>query len=488
MKKQSETLGEELEILRAEITTIAELEEPSDEDIARSDALTVEFEGKKAAYDKAVDRENRVAEVMRAKLNPSNLETTAVKDKRSPELMTRVEAFDGKNVQFLSRSEARDKALKALETVSKGIVSDQNVDYLSRSFDQLDALRDGDYIARRLLMTENPAYRTGFMKRSTQGTDALLTQEEHAALAEFRDYEVRRAASEGTTTAGGFGVPILIDPTVILTSGALDAPVVRVSRVENITTQIWKGVSSAGMTWSFDAEASAVSDDTPTFAQPTATTYMARGFIPYSIEIGMDYPNFAREMGRLLEQGYTDLLAVKTISGNGTSEPRGIVTALDANTNDEVVTTTDGSFGAVDVFKVWNALPERWRSRATWLMSVSVESAIRQFSTSGVGSYFTVDLTADGISVINGRPVVITDYMPSFSGAVPGTTGAANILVVGDFSNYLIAQRAGMSVEQVPMLFDVTNNLPTGSRGWFAYARVGGNSVNDLGFRLLQNQ
>jgi len=37
-------------------------------------------------------------------------------------------------------------------------------------------------------------------------------------------------------------------------------------------------------------------------------------------------------------------------------------------------------------------------------------------------------------------------------------------------------------------LFDVTNNRPTGSRGWFAYARIGGNSVNDAGFRLLQNQ
>jgi predicted phage gp36 major capsid-like protein len=34
---------------------------------------------------------------------------------------------------------------------------------------------------------------------------------------------------------------------------------------------------------------------------------------------------------------------------------------------------------------------------------------------------------------------------------------------------------------------DVTNNRPTGQRGWFAYARIGGNSVNDLGFRLLVN-
>jgi hypothetical protein len=29
--------------------------------------------------------------------------------------------------------------------------------------------------------------------------------------------------------------------------------------------------------------------------------------------------------------------------------------------------------------------------------------------------------------------------------------------------------------------------MPTGQRGWFAYARIGANSVNDLGFRLLVN-
>ena len=74
---------------------------------------------------------------------------------------------------------------------------------------------------------------------------------------------------------------------------------------------------------------------------------------------------------------------------------------------------------------------------------------------------------------------------------MPGTTtfstSTQGYAVVGDFSNYLIARRSGMSVELVPQLFDVTNNRPTGQRGWFAYARIGGGSINDLGFRLLVN-
>lgn len=361
---------------------------------------------------------------------------------------------------------------------------------------------DPGYIARRILVTETPAYKTAFLgalSAAQHGLPAILSAEETDALRAYqmleRTYEraygnyIARAASENTTTAGGFGVPALVDPSIIFTSGAADVPLLRVCRVEQVTTNLWQGISSAGMTWSYDTEAAEVSDDAATLAKPTVTVHMARGYIPYSIEVGMDYPNFANEMGRLLNQGYSDLLASKTMVGSGSGEPFGYFTALDANTNDEVTPTTDGAFGAVDVFKVFNALPERFRSRATWIMSISVESAIRSFASAAgsSSSYFTVDLTADGITRINGRPTIVTDYAPTFSGSVPGTTGAANILIVADCSNYLWASRAGMSIETVPLIIG-SSQRPTGQRGLFAWSRNGGDSVNDLGARLLQNQ
>jgi predicted phage gp36 major capsid-like protein len=45
-----------------------------------------------------------------------------------------------------------------------------------------------------------------------------------------------------------------------------------------------------------------------------------------------------------------------------------------------------------------------------------------------------------------------------------------------------------MSVEQVPHMFATNANLPSGQRGIFAWARNGGDMINDLGARLLQNQ
>jgi HK97 family phage major capsid protein len=90
-----------------------------------------------------------------------------------------------------------------------------------------------------------------------------------------------------------------------------------------------------------------------------------------------------------------------------------------------------------------------------------MDSQIRSFGAAPVPSnYFTVDMTQDGISRINGRPVKITDYMPAF---VSGSAGTGNFAIVGDFRHYLVCSRAGMNLERIPMLFDVTNQRPTGT-------------------------
>ena len=76
------------------------------------------------------------------------------------------------------------------------------------------------------------------------------------------------------------------------------------------------------------------------------------------------------------------------------------------------------------------------------------------------------------------------EYMVPFARA--WADGASNILVVGDFRNYVIVDRAGMNLELVPHLVDVTNNRPTGQRGWFATWRVGSDVTNADAFRVLK--
>jgi HK97 family phage major capsid protein len=381
-------------------------------------------------------------------------------------------------VRRMSVAEARDQALRLLDDrqASAHLRSDQK--------DEVEKqVRRNTDIARRVLVTETEDYRTAWMKLITQ-PQPILTAEENRAVQAYMEY---RAMSEGTTTAGGFGIPVFIDPSIILTAQGTDNPFLELARQVDVNTNQWKGVSSAGVTWAFNyAEGSAVSDSSPTLAQPVVPIYMARGFLPYSIELGQDYPGFADEMATLLSAGYDELLVDKFTRGAGTGslEPTGILTALSANTNVRVALTTGGTVGAPDPYKVWQALPQRFRRNATWLMSVATNNAIRQLGTANVYHAFTVNLPQDWADTLFRRAVRESPYMPDNT---TNTTAPIGIAVVGDFSNYLIARRGGMSVELVPMLFDVTNNRPTGQRGWFAYSRIGGGSVNDLGFRLLTN-
>lgn len=379
------------------------------------------------------------------------------------------------DVRRLTNQEARDRALRSLDSRdAAGHLSSAAKELVERQ------VRTNGDIARRILVTENEHYRDAWMKLVTR-QHPQLTQEEQRALSAFEEY---RAMAEGTDSAGGYGVPVFIDPSIILTAQESGNPFLLLARQVTVNTKAWKGVSSAGVSWSFDAEAAQVSDDSPTLAQPSVDVHMARGFIPYSIEVGMDYPAFAAEMSRLLAEGYDELLVDKFSRGSGSGEPKGIITALDANTNVEVVSTTDGAFGQEDIYKVWKALPQKYRRRAAWMMSVDVNNRIRQFGTANVFHAFTENLPAEWADTLFGKAVFESPYFPDFS----GTTGAENRLVVGDWSNYVIARNGGMSVELVPHLFHTDNNRPSGQRGWFAYSRIGGNSVNDLGFRLLQNQ
>jgi HK97 family phage major capsid protein len=432
----------------------------SDEQSAFDYGMTV-----RAIAEKKLEEHRKIAEVFRRK--PKAVERA----------MANIRFGDDghSDVRRLTNAEARDKALRTLDDrTSTAHMTAAQKDEVERQ------VRKDTDIARRVLVTENEDYREAWLKLVTRPNPILSDEERHAVQA-FEEY---RAMSEGTTTAGGFGIPVFIDPSIILTAQESGNPFLQLARQVTTNTSSWKGVSSAGVSWSFDAEASAVSDDSPTLAQPSVTVNMARGFIPYSIELGQDYPAFAEEMASLLAAGYDELLVDKFTRGTGSGEPNGILTALSANTNVRVTLTAAPAVGAADPYKVWAALPQKFRRGANWLMSVNVNNAIRQLGTANVYHGYTANLPEGWADTLFNSGVYESPYMPDVTTVTAATIGLA---VVGDFQNYVIARRGGMSVELVPTLFDITNNRPTGQRGWFAYARVGGNSVNDLGFRLLVN-
>jgi HK97 family phage major capsid protein len=234
------------------------------------------------------------------------------------------------------------------------------------------------------------------------------------------------------------------------------------------------------VSWSFDAEAAVVSDDTPTFAQPSITIRQARGFVPISIEAYDDAANVTNEIGTLLAQGREDLEAVVFATGAaGSNQPIGLVTAL-TGTSSVVASATTDTYAIADLYAIYNALPARYRSRASWLANNLIYSLTRQFDNNGGADMWT-QLGEGRPANLLGRPVYEAEAM---DGSI--TALADNLVAIfGDFSNYVIADRIGVTVDFIPHLFHVTTNRPSGSSGWFASFRCGADSVNDDAFRML---
>lgn len=402
------------------------------------------------------------------------------------------EAYDGRAVSAMNGREVRSKALTLLESPDHiahldGAARTHVQERVSKLLRTQSRNFDGTMFARLMLATEREEYRTAFMKLLGSGHHAVLTAEEARAMNEVA--EIRAAMSIGTDSAGGYGVPVLIDPTIILTAQGHPNDFFEISRVENITNDEWKGVTSAGATSYWTTEATTVTGGEPTLAQPTVTTKKLTTFVKYSFEVGGDYPNFANEMANVMAESDSETLVSAFTNGTGSSaQPWGVVSAIEQTTASQIAVTTDGSFGATDMYKLWDALPIRYRANARWMASTSVANAVRQFAagSSNSDANFTINITQMSLEELFGRPFHYNDYMDDVVGT-GGVTSASDVslVIVGDFRNFLIANRVGATVETVQHIIDTTTGLPTGQRGMLMWRRIGSDSINDNAFRLL---
>lgn len=327
-------------------------------------------------------------------------------------------------------------------------------------------------IAEHILKVGNPEYVRQFYK--------YLAHPERLSF----DSDMQRALNEGSTAAGGAMVPPFLDPSIILTNAGISNPFRSIATVKTITTQTWKGVTSAGVTAEWTAEAAEMTDASPTFVQPSITPIRADAYIQASFE-ALEDTDIASELAMLFADARDRLEGTAFAVGTGSTQPEGVVTRLNVTTNSKVASNTNAAFAAVDVFALDNSLPQRWRANASWVGNKSIYNLIRQMAvgTGALVGSFWVDFGGGRPASLIGYPVYESSAMTSSLSAA--TASVDNILVVGDFRQYYIVDRVGMSVAYNPLVLGA-NRRPTGEVGWAAFWRVGADTVNADAFRLLQ--
>jgi HK97 family phage major capsid protein len=385
---------------------------------------------------------------------------------------SRTNPFDTSDLRYgAPAGEIRARALSALESV-RGI-TDENRSAATALVEDHDTPR-GD-LARHLLATGSDEYRAAFAK--------ILSDQAWALTAgEARAMSESRAVTLGGTA--GYAIPFVLDPTIINTNAGSANPLRQISTVKTTVAKTWHGVTSAGVTASYDDESSEAADGSPTLGQPAIPAELAKCLVPFSFEAGEDWVSMEADVRAMVAEAKDDLEATKFTVGAGAAshEPKGVITAVSAVAGSKVSPLTAETFAVGDVYNLEAQATPKSRRNGSFMANKLIYNKIRQFDTNG-GSAMWERIGA-------GQPPELLGYGAYEASDMDGVwdvsvTAANYILLFGDFRNFTIVDRVGMTFELVQNLFATANNRPNGQRAFLAHWRSGSDVVNADAFRVL---
>lgn len=381
-------------------------------------------------------------------------------------------------VEFGAPSEVRSAALRAAEEEMVEVVDSQR-EQIADVIRRLDT--DDAKLSRHVIAHSRPEYRSAFHKSfraAMRGLTPNLTEAEHQAMEYARSVTI-------TSGSAGTAIPTPLDPSIILTgahSGSTN-PWRRVCRNLQTLSNTWNGVSSAGITVGYGAEAEEATDNSPTLGTKSITCYRGRGLIPFSMEADQDWSGMQSEMLNLLRVAKDDKdeAVFTAISAAAANTPSGFPYLLVTNHTGQIVASAGANtFAVADVHALHDALPDRFEMGAAWMAAKATYSKIRQFDTSGGAGLWAY--------LANGLPSTLLEYPHYTSPSLDSSYGSGEnyILFLGDYSQaFGIADRLGTTIELIPHLFGGSNNFPTGERGLFMNWRTGTGVLNQSAVVVL---
>lgn len=449
-------IDERMDVIRAELARIEQnpaATEETDGDMV--DTLLGEFETLKTRREPLAERAKKLNLVrFSAENDPGSLEPDPARNggSRGPDIIVRQkhDPYEGiddirRGDVLLTRQEKRDRGLWAIERAqTMGHLDGAGAEEVTR---KIDDDWSGD-IAKHCLLT---------------GSDEYL--ETYRAWLRKPDENMQRAALSLTNSNGGYLLPYVLDPTIILTNTGSANPWRRISRVVTTTSNAWQGVNSAGVNAGWLAEGTAVTDGSPTVGQIQIKPSKAAAWVYGSFEVLAD-TDFGQQLPGLLADAKDRLEEAAFATGTGTNQPSGVINGA----TNVITAATTGAYVLADVYSTHGTLTPRFRTpnTAAWVMNVSIINKTRQFDTAG-GSSFWTNLGLGQPEQLLGKRVEESTTMAS------AITTGNKIVVFGDFNQFIIVDRVGVSLLYEPLVKSTATaspNFPTGQAGWFMFWRV----------------
>lgn len=283
----------------------------------------------------------------------------------------------------------------------------------------------------------------------------------------------RKTLSEGVDSAGGYLVPEDWQ-SELLRKTAINAVIRQLARV--ITTSrdsvSWpkltyttdnKWTSPVRLTWTGEIPVSATAHRVtdPTFGSLSIAIHTAMASLPLSNNLledsAFDVVGVGTDLlGEAFGLGEDDVF----VNGTGVSQPFGLQTRITVGTETIgfVVTGAAATVTADGFIDLFFGLPAQYRRNARFIMNSVTAKAARKLKD-GASRYIWDAMQAFNTGGLN-SPAVQDSLLGagvSYDEFMPDPAGNAYVAFFGDFTGYLIADRAGMSVQRLSELYAETN-------------------------------
>lgn len=375
-------------------------------------------------------------------------------------------------------SHPQGEAMRSIDAASRrGMVADAVAEVVTRS---VEKDRAGG-IAGQVAVLADPDYATAFLKYMQNPTRGHMTWTEAERQAFARVEEQRAVLSIGSN-GGTALVPTIYDASWVLSGAGSISPFRNISRVERIDhgpTYRVPVVPQVTATYAA-SEGVEVTDASPTVGYKDVTMFSLRSFIVSSFELERDVPTLGNSIAMAFADAVNQAETTQFTLGDGTTEPEGIVLALDGGAS-EVSPATPEVFAIADVYSTFEALPARFRRNASWMSNLTWMNDIRQFGTAASHAFLS-DLSAGNPPLMLGRPYHENSAMDDAINIAATADGL--ILLVGDFSRFCIVDSGPAEIRPYD-LTGTTANYPTAQTGWLYFARSGSKCLEFNAFRLL---
>lgn len=362
------------------------------------------------------------------------------------------------------------------------------------AFEDTTQMRETDRVVAELRQkASSDEYKKAFFSWARRG-DNDLNQTERRVLREVKNLEARTytGLNEGTGTQGGYMVPIGFQRELEITMKAYGRMLANCRILETSTgnTLDWPTMDDTANTGNYLAEAAPVTQVNPTFGQVQFSSFLASSQqVLISVQLLQDSAfDVEAELREAFGIRLGRIINLKTTLGSGTSEPQGLITAIQndavpnivnaagSNANDGISGNNDtNSIGSDDLDNLISAVDPAYRPQSKFMMHWKTIDLLRKLKDKYGRPLWNASLAV-------GEPDRIWGYPYDWNADMATVAAGAYTVLFGDFSKHVIRTIGGITFVRYNELY-----MPNHQIGFQAYLRNDSRRIQPKAFSLLYN-